>query len=95
MLFQNCNNCGHTVTDKKLLQLLEVYPVKCPCCGKIIAPLKVCDDDIYVTIEDIDDDGNIIGSPVKLSQDDVEKSYETISDDVPAGFEDTLHIGGM
>lgn len=47
-LFQNCPKCGTSIRDKKLLQILEVYPIKCPSCGARVEPLRPEKSDIIV-----------------------------------------------
>lgn len=47
-LFQNCQKCGASIRDKKLLQILEVYPIKCPSCGARVEPLRPEKSDIIV-----------------------------------------------
>lgn len=51
-LFQNCRKCGANITDKKLLQLLEVYPVRCPVCGELIKPLRPEESDIIIELDE-------------------------------------------
>lgn len=73
-LFQNCPSCGYSIRDKKLLQLLEVFPVICPSCGKKVYPLHINELDVDV----------IIDAP----------GEEIVGDTLPAGFSDTLGLGG-
>lgn len=47
-LFQNCPKCGCSIRDRKLLQILEVYPIKCPSCGARVEPLRPEKSDIIV-----------------------------------------------
>lgn len=50
-LFQNCQHCGEKIRDKKLLQLLEVFPVNCPSCGKKVFPLHLNELEADVIID--------------------------------------------
>ena len=52
-LFQNCRACGASITDKKLLQLLEVYPVRCPVCGELIKPLRPEESDEIIELVEV------------------------------------------
>lgn len=83
ILFQTCQHCGTIIKDKKILQLLEVFPVKCPNCGERITPIKTDVNDIYVTITEVNEDCTIETAPIEM-----------ISDGMPEGFVDTLNIGG-
>lgn len=59
-LFQNCPSCGCSIRDKKLLQLLEVFPVICPSCGKKVYPLHLNELEADVII-DVDPEEEITG----------------------------------
>lgn len=47
-LFQNCPKCGCSIRDRKLLQILDVYPIKCPSCGARVEPLRPEKSDIII-----------------------------------------------
>lgn len=89
ILFQNCAHCGATISDRKILQLLEVFPCKCPNCGEKIFPIRTDEHDIYVTITEVHDDCTIKTTPCD------NEAIEMTSDGMPDGFTDTMNIGGM
>lgn len=62
-LFQNCRSCGYTVTDRKLLQLLEVYPVHCPNCGAQMKPFHAEESEEIAELVD-DEEMTMFGKPV-------------------------------
>lgn len=67
-LFQNCGACGASIRDKKLLQLLEVYPVRCPVCGELIKPLRPDESDIIVAMEEEPaEEATFFGKPKNFS----------------------------
>lgn len=62
-LFQNCRACGASITDKKLLQLLEVYPVRCPVCGSLIKPLRPEESDEIIELVEESEECAFEGRP--------------------------------
>ena len=68
-LFQVCQKCGATIRDKKLLQILEVYPIKCPSCGARVEPLRPEKSDIIIEWgeEDIGEVATFEGRPAGFS----------------------------
>ena len=55
ILFINCPHCGHTISDKQMLMLFNVFDVKCPNCGKVIKRWKK-ESDINVSVSDEDEE---------------------------------------
>lgn len=59
-LFQTCPHCGCTIRDRKLLQILDVYPVKCPSCGGRVEPLRPEKSDIIVSWDEEEAVGEVV-----------------------------------
>lgn len=64
-LFQNCRACGASIRDKKLLQLLEVYPVRCPVCGELIKPLRPEESDEIIEFK-VEEECTMQGRPANF-----------------------------